>query len=369
MTVLRHGVPATQEEAHVGAWSLADPEPDATVPDSELDVVICTYNNAPLLDRVLSALAAQRGADAPWRVLVVDNNSVDDTRAVVEAHQQRGHVPGLRLVPEPVQGLTPARVRGVVSTTAPFIAFVDDDCLLDEQWVANAIAFARAHPDCGGFGGRVVPTYVKPAPAVLARYGWAFAEQDLGEEPVTGDCLVGAGMVVNRAALEESGWLAAPFFADRIGRKLISGGDVEIALRPAGTGRPLWYVPACHLRHVIPAQRTAMPHLMRMTRGLGVSYSMAHALTWRGSRRSWLRAALKDLVQSLLTVMWQTRRLARGPAGRQDTALAVSYEVGRWAGIARVAALLVTGRCEFLGRAWLHAAQDDERRDHAVRAA
>jgi glycosyltransferase involved in cell wall biosynthesis len=351
-----------------GASRAGAPDPTGTVPDSELDIVICTYNNAPLLDRVLSSLSAQRGADAPWTVLVVDNNSVDDTRAVVERHVERDDVPGLRSVTEPVQGLTPARLRGVRSTRAPFIAFVDDDCVLDEQWVASAIAFARAHPECGGFGGGVVPTYVEPPPPVLADYGWAFAEQDLGDKPVTADCLVGAGMVVNRAALQESGWITAPYFADRIGAKLVSGGDVEIALRLAGTGRALWYVPACRLQHVIPARRTTIPYLVRMTRGLGVAYSLAHALTWRGSRRSWFRAALQDLVRSLFTAATRMKRVARGRDGSHDALLAVSYEIGRWAGILRVAARLLTNRCAFFGRAPARA-QLDGLQDHAVRAA
>lgn len=337
--------------------------------DTVLDIVICTFDNAAMLDGLLTCLAAQRPAGGQWSVLVVDNNSPDDTRDVVERHSETGAVPGLRRVEERVQGLTPARLQGVRASTAPWIAFVDDDCILREDWVEQAIAFARSHPDCGGFGGRVVPTYVGEPPTVMGRYGWAFAEQNLGETPLAVDCLVGAGMVVSRAALEESGWPRGPFFADRVGRKLVSGGDVEIALRVAGTGRPLWYTPACELRHVIPARRTTMPYLVRMTRGLGVSYSLAQALTWRGPRRSWMRAASTDLAAGLVPVLKRAGRAPSSVSARHDALLAASYECGRWLGVARVAVLLATGRCEFFGADRPDARRRDARRRHAVRAA
>lgn len=196
--------------------------PAATMVDeNELDVVICTYNNAAVLDRVLHGLAAQRPAPGVWGVLVVDNNSSDGTRDVVERHLRAGAVPGLRMVDEPTQGLTPARRCGVHATSAPWIAFVDDDCLLDPNWIEQAMTFARSHPSCGGFGGRVVPTYATDPPPFMVRYGWAFAEQNLGDAAVPVDCLVGAGMVLNRCALEESGWPDEPYFDDRKGSKLI----------------------------------------------------------------------------------------------------------------------------------------------------
>ncbi|MDQ4142428.1 MAG: glycosyltransferase [Actinomycetota bacterium] len=316
---------------------------------ASLDVVICTFNNAAMLDRVLAALAAQRPAAGEWGALVVDNNSDDETQDVVSRHMEARTIADLRQVRETTQGLTPARLRGVESTTAPWIAFVDDDCVLDQGWVAAAIDFAASHPDCAGFGGRVVPTYIEAAPPVLARYGWAFAEQDLGDEPVQVDCLVGAGMVVRRAALQESGWTAGPFFADRVGKKLVSGGDVEIALRLAGTGRPLWYTPTCSLRHLIAGHRTSMPYLLRMTRSLGVSHSLAHALTWRAPRRAWARAVARDLAASALTVLRRMRSLVAAGESRQDAMLAISYEWGRWQGMARVAVLLAAGRCQFFG--------------------
>ena len=166
----------------------------ATAPIVNIDIVICTYNRAANLDEVLSALSAQRvGSDVIWSVLVVDNASTDATAEVVEAHRFHRLLPSLRRVVESEQGLTPARRRGVQETTAPWIAFVDDDNLLAPGWV-DAIAQAiRSHPEAGGISGRVVLDWEEPPPNFLKGLGSCFAEQELGEAAREIDDMVGVG--------------------------------------------------------------------------------------------------------------------------------------------------------------------------------
>lgn len=174
-------------------------------------------------------------------------------------------------------------------TTAPWIAYVDDDCLLEEGWVAGAAACAREHPDAAGFGGRVVLEFEEPPTPFLQDFAWVFAAQDHGDEPKAVEFFAGAGMVLSRAALEECGWLDGPLLADRVGRKLVSGGDVELALRVSSGGRELRYTPACVLHHRIPPSRTSMRNLVPLVRGLGRSQTYADAMTFHGTFRRWVR--------------------------------------------------------------------------------
>jgi glycosyltransferase involved in cell wall biosynthesis len=260
-------------------------------PKLTLDVVVCTYNNAALLDETLDALVGQQvSSGVDWRILVVDNNCTDETPEVVARHAARSPVP-LSVVSEPEQGLTPARLRGVASTTGEWIAFVDDDCVLDPNWIAQAAEFAAAHPEAGGFGGRVVLDWEQPPREFVTRYGWAFAEQDHGAEAKQVTSLAGAGFVFRRAALAESGWLERHFLADRVGEKLVSGGDVEMALR-VGARSPLWYSPDLRLRHRIPAKRTTLGYVLAVTRGLGTSKLLGDSMLWPGSYRRWVLTSL-----------------------------------------------------------------------------
>jgi hypothetical protein len=254
---------------------------------TSIDLVICTYNNAALLDATLDAVSRQRvPRDVDWGVLVVDNNCTDGTREVLERHRSVGR-PRLRTVVEPRQGLTPARVRGVQETRGEWVAFVDDDCLLEEDWVEQAARFAAEHAGCGAFGGQVIPRWeVTPPPYVLKRR-YAYACKYHGETPHRRPWLAGAGLVVRREALVACGWLDTQYLEDRTGDSPVSGGDMEITLR-VGAMYELWYNPACRLHHVIPARRMSREYVRGVTRGLGAGRHHAEALKWGGSYAGWL---------------------------------------------------------------------------------
>ena len=246
-----------------------------------IDVVICTYNNAALLDATLDALARQRvSEDVDWQVLVVNNNCTDDTLQVLERRS-------VRAVVEVKQGLTPARVRGVNETSRDWIAFVDDDCLLDENWIEQAAHFAAEHAECGAFGGEIIPRWEVTPPSYVLSRRYAFACKYHGETPHRRPWLAGAGLVVRREALVNCGWLDKQYLEDRKGGRLVSGGDMEIALR-VGSMYELWYNPACKLQHVIPARRMSREYVRGVTRGLGASRHNADALKWSGSYAAWL---------------------------------------------------------------------------------
>lgn len=293
-----------------------------------LDLVVCTYNNAALLDRALAAMARLRvPAEVRCRVLVVDNNCTDETADVVARWRASFPLP-LSIAREPRQGLTPARLRGVLETDGEWIAFVDDDCLLAEDWVEAAARFAAGHPECGAFGGRVVLEWeAEPPPYVLA-HRYAYAAKSHGDAPHRRQWLAGAGMVVRRAALEASGWTARQHLEDRVGGRLVSGGDVEIGLRIAA-GHEVWYAPEMTLRHVIPARRMTRAYLRRITFGLGASRHHAAALVWTRSYPAWL---LASIAASLGLAAMGARQLAR-PAMRLDAALAFSPLLGWWAAV------------------------------------
>jgi glucosyl-dolichyl phosphate glucuronosyltransferase len=303
-----------------------------------LELVICTYNNASMLDFALSSLARQEPpTQADWACLVVDNNCTDATADVVAGHLRAGRIPALRLVHEPVQGLTPARLRGVVSTTAPWIGFIDDDCLLRDDWVRNGIHFALEHPTAGGFGGRVALDWERPPRGYVKRHGWCFAEQDHGPAERVVPALAGAGLVLRRAAIEESGWVDEPLLADRVGHELTSGGDVEMSLRVAGSGYELWYTPACELRHRIPERRTSFAYVAAMTRALGASQAYADALVWEGSVASWLATSVGRLCRAALVSSAMIPAAMRSRTRAADLAISWSFLFGRTRGYYRVA--------------------------------
>lgn len=262
-----------------------------------MEIIICTYNNAMLLDRTLSAIAAQTIDEShSWSVLVVDNNCTDETAAVVEQHQQSQKIPGLRRIVEPKQGVAYARICGVRNTITDWFAFVDDDCRLAEDWVEKAIQFAATHPNCGAFGGKVILDWETPPSPGLVKHSAIFAACDRGNiaKPLDQRTvhIPGAGLVIRKAAVEQSGWLDQQFLVGRNGKTLTAGEDSEIVLQVRNAGYELWYTPDCILYHFIPSRRMSEEYLARLTYGLGVAAPYLAGLRWRQSYSLWMAISL-----------------------------------------------------------------------------
>jgi glucosyl-dolichyl phosphate glucuronosyltransferase len=126
-----------------------------------LSVIVCTYNRRDLLAGCLQSLAAQTLFPDRFDVLVVDNNSTDETAAAVEGH--RATVPTLRYVFEPVQGLSHARNRGATEARGTHLVYVDDDARLPPTYLSCVLeTLERTQPDI--LGGPVYPFYTEAKP-------------------------------------------------------------------------------------------------------------------------------------------------------------------------------------------------------------
>jgi GT2 family glycosyltransferase len=293
-----------------------------------LDVVICTYNRAADLDRCLNALGRQDPVEGDWRVTVIDNNCTDRTADVVDAHVREGRIPGLTRRVERRQGLTPARQAGVRESEAEWVAFVDDDCLVASDWVAEAVRFAASRPEAGGFGGRVRPDWGRPPPEHLSRHAWLFAAQDHGGEARRVESLVGAGVVLNRRALAEVGWTAEPYLADRTGLGHVSGGDVEICFRLAAAGRLLWYVPSLRIDHLIAPSRQRLRDLLGLARGLGAGAELV-SLMGSSDPAGWPGRTGAILVEEFRRHLASTSYVLRGRYPWRDWLIRLAFLAGQ----------------------------------------
>jgi glucosyl-dolichyl phosphate glucuronosyltransferase len=180
-----------------------------------VSVVIPTRNRSQLLPVALRALSQQQG-DTPHEVIVVDNNSTDDTRGVVEGFRTAVASP-LHYVFESRTGVSNARNAGIATARAPVIAFADDDVHVEPHWVERIHALSERHPGVECFGGKVLPVWSAPPPAWLDRRHWSpLALTDYGDVPFTVSaarplCLISANLAVRRRAFERVGGFSPEF--------------------------------------------------------------------------------------------------------------------------------------------------------------
>jgi len=307
-----------------------------------IDLIICTYNNAPLLQKTLTGLTKLKvPTHIDWGVLLVNNNCTDDTSLVIEDFIKNSKLP-LTTVFEKEQGVAVARYSGVKNTGREWIAFIDDDCILGEDWITEAEKFIKQHPSCGMFGSRIKLVFDKKPPPYVLNFPFAYAGKNHGSSPKRMEAVAGAGMVVWRDALEECKWTDYRVLADRKGKQLTSGGDMEIALR-VGAHYEVWYNPYCLIDHLIPEQRTTKHYLQRMMFGLGASRHNVRALTWKGSYYLWLPYSAVYSIGLLAVGIADTVKELTGKRTKAGFMIAISPFLG-WN--AAVFSMLVTQQNE-----------------------
>lgn len=175
----------------------------------QVSIVVCTYNRSESLARALPALINQRGDSPPFEVLVIDNNSSDDTarvvRRIAESH------PVVRYHFEPKQGLSHARNTGIVQAAAPILAFTDDDVRLSDDWVSVIASTFDRHPEIDYIGGKVLPQWPEAPPRWLTTAHWSpLALLDAGDDSIVlGEArrkhVVGANFAFRRSVFERIG--------------------------------------------------------------------------------------------------------------------------------------------------------------------
>jgi glucosyl-dolichyl phosphate glucuronosyltransferase len=318
-----------------------------------MDIIICTYNNANLLDRTLIAIASQKiSQNYNWNVVVVDNNCTDDTALVVEKHICAEKISGLRRIVETKQGLIYARICGIRNTTSEWITFVDDDCLLSENWVEKAIEFASSHPGCGAFGGKVILDWeITPSP-ILLKNSMTFAAFEKGETAKqlyrNNFHIPGAGLVIRRTALEKSSWLDKQFLTGREGKKLTAGDDSEIVLRILNAGYELWYTPDCLLHHFIPEKRISEAYLINMIYGLGISAPYIASLRWHRSYFVWLTVSILRIMKYLLETITSAFTTLTNSVKRKETLIKWKWTQGQIDGLLTILRMRGEQRKQFL---------------------
>jgi len=245
----------------------------------DITVAICTYNGAERLPLVLNYLKSQiLSPEVSWEIVVVNNNSCDQTTQVVGLYQDNSRLgQRLRYASEARQGLAYARRRAVQLAKGKLVAFLDDDNLPDSRWLQAVFDFGQQHPTAGAYGSKIAGRYETPPPPDFERIACFLAIIDRGDRPFRYDQLqhwlfpAGAGLVVRRQA-----WLASvpaqPALTGVKAQQLSGKGeDIETLSYLRKDGWQIWHNPAMQIEHVVGCDRLTSSYLLKLFRGVGLS--------------------------------------------------------------------------------------------------
>ncbi|MDY6783080.1 MAG: hormogonium polysaccharide biosynthesis glycosyltransferase HpsE [Cyanobacteriota bacterium] len=253
-------------------------------------VAICTYNGAKRLPKVLDHLKAQiQTEQLNWEIVIVDNNSTDDTAKLIRSYQNSWSSPcPLRYSFEPQQGLAFARQRAIQEAGGEFVVFLDDDNFPAPDWLAQAYSFGQTHPQAGAFGGQIHGDFeVEPPREIKTVVNYYLAIVERGSKPCQykkgGVLPPGAGLVVRKQAWVEN----VPeqiFLTGRVGQSLMASEDLEVQSYIQQGGWEIWYNPEMHMDHQISRHRLTRDYLIKIVRGNGLArhhIRMIRLKTWQ----------------------------------------------------------------------------------------
>ena len=166
---------------------------------TRISVIVCTYNRADLLGGALETLSRQTPHASEYEVIVVDNNSTDNTHDIVAGFDHLGNV---RYCSEIRQGLSHARNRGWQMAQGEYVAYVDDDCRVPDHWLGAAAEIIE-HMSPAVFGGPYFPFYMTPKPAWFKD---SYASNHKGDDArplAQNEYLSGGNIFFRRSLLQE----------------------------------------------------------------------------------------------------------------------------------------------------------------------
>lgn len=311
---------------------MAECKSEAIVGGRTFSVVICTRNRAGFLERAIDSVLAQEYPKDRYELIVVDNDSSDGTRTLVERYLISAPVRVSYHVEERV-GVSFARNLGIERARHEYVAFLDDDAAAGPGWLA---AFDVAIQERGALvaGGRVEPV-IEPGVEppmwwgdrnIRSLFGLDHRHLHPGERVVAIRWplwLGGGNSVYSKRLLQHLGGFRTDFGPTGLRRRAAE--DIYLNLQLEHAGVPIYYAHEAWIEHMVTADRLTRSYVWRRTYWSGVTNAIAEAFLGRRSDAGSLpklgRAALRLLL---------SREPARTTAGCR-LAYGVGYLHKRWA--------------------------------------
>ncbi len=257
-----------------------------------LSVIICTYNRADFLKRALESIAAQTINKDKFELLIINNNSTDNTENIVKDFIENNPEINTRYFVEKNTGLSYARNRGIKESGGDILIFLDDDAIASKNYLSEVMYFFETTSSAAAMGGKVVPVYEGDKPSWMSKFiELLVSKLDLGDKNKIfkgGKYPIGANMAIRKDVIDKVG-----MFDVNLGRKgsqLLGGEEKDIFDRIKKIG-DIWYNAKAWVFHYIPKSRTNEKFIKKLAESIGHSEKLR---TLPKGNIVFLRALLKE---------------------------------------------------------------------------
>jgi glycosyltransferase involved in cell wall biosynthesis len=220
-----------------------------------ISVVICTFNRADLVANALQTLCEQTIDKPDYEVIVVDNNSKDNTQAVTEDFCRS--YPNIRYCFETKQGLSYARNRGWREAKGAYVAYMDDECKVPAQWLTVAKQIIeRLAPAV--FGGPYFGYLNSPPPRWWKMSYESFELSENARSLETGEYVRGGNIFIQRRVLERLGGFSTDLGMS--GEKIGYGEESQLQrhIRATMPDDFIYYDPELYVYHLVRPEKMTL---------------------------------------------------------------------------------------------------------------
>lgn len=263
-----------------------------------ISVIICTYNRDKYIYGVLQSIALNDYPKSKYEIVLVNNNSTDNTEAEVARFASDYPDVTLRTFVETNQGLSYARNRGIKESGGNILIYVDDDATVNKEYLSGYAAFFEANPDISAAGGPIIPDYEEGEEPewmtyFIKRLLTAYLYFGDKEREFPGRNYPGGGNAAYRKEVFDKVGLYNVELG-RSGGNLGGGEEKDIFNKMSAAGMKFRYIPQSVLYHKIPKYKLEKDYFNRLTRGIGASEK---ARTLAVSKGCYIKRLFAELIK------------------------------------------------------------------------
>jgi glycosyltransferase involved in cell wall biosynthesis len=239
----------------------------------KISVIICTYNREKYLYNALKSIAEQDYSQKLYEIVLINNNSTDNTEDICRQFQHDFPDVSFRYVVENQQGLSYARNRGIDESNGEILIYVDDDATVFSGYLRAYDDFFQNHPDAIAGGGPIYPVFEIPEPkwmspimkSLLGGYlyfGNKIKTFQNGKYPGGGN-----------AAYRKKDLAQFGYFNTELGRKgngLLGSEEKDMFDRFRRAERSFYYIPNAAIHHYIPESKLSKEHFRELSYSIGI---------------------------------------------------------------------------------------------------
>lgn len=287
-----------------------------------VSVIVPTYNRAEMLRTTIKSLAEQDYPSDRYEIIVVDNNSTDSTREIVEKFMV-GSMVTVKYHFESRQGVHYARNAALKLSRGDILYYTDDDMIAEADLLAQIVRPFALHPKLGTVTGRVLPVWEISPPGWVLRFckNELLSLQDKPEYLIISpyDC----GVYSCHQALRRDAFIAAGGFnPENTAGVWIGDGETGLNIKLKELGYYFAYAGAAITHHVIPAGRMTQTYLNRRLGNQGNCDSYSD---YRRHKFGPVRLVLRIVKHSVRTILHLILCVVKILVGRDSWRMNLAY--------------------------------------------